>query len=160
MPAVVAISSENDANQSLSLIRRRVNMMTALCGTVSVSSLSLAFIFGAKHGYLVYAGATAAILLRNQRESLREIGHWIKDRYYLAKEVAAEYYARKTMHRTTRRGGPANEERTSPMQVETPLSPQEVTGSLEELGAASLANCLVSGFAFTIASIGVLGDMD
>ena len=134
--------------------------MTALCGTISVSSLSLAFLFGAKHGYLVYAGATAAILLRNQKEALKEIGYWIKDKYYLTKEVALEYYARKTIRGKI----PAkpSSERASRMlvHVDPQLSPQQVTGALEKLGATSLANCMVSGIAFGIASIGIFGDVD
>jgi len=100
VPAVIAIAPSSDANHSLFLVRRRINAMTAICGTLSVSTLGLAFLFGSKHGYLVYAGATAAILLRNQRETMEEIGNWIKDEYYVAKEFISQYAARKSGHRT------------------------------------------------------------
>jgi hypothetical protein len=135
-------------------------MMTAVCGTISASTLGLAFIFGAKHGYLVYAAVTSAILLRNQQEALRDIREWIKDRYYLAKEVILEYHGRKTSQKTGRQSSKPSRKAGKTVHTETLLPPQQVAGALEKLGAKSLTNCLVSGIAFGIASIGVLGDMD
>jgi hypothetical protein len=130
--------------------------MTAVCGTLSVSTLGLAFLFGSKHGYLVYAGATAAILLRNQRGTMQEIADWLKDEYYVAKEFISQYTAGKSGHRTV-----IKKSSRKPMKpVDIHMPPQQVAGALEKLGAASLTNCLVSGIAFTIASIGVFGDMD
>jgi hypothetical protein len=157
VPAVVAITSNADANQSLHLVHRRINMMTAICGTVSVTTLSLAFLFGSKHGYLVYAGATSAILLRNQRQTIQEIGEWIKDEYYLLKEFIFQYAAHK---RSRKPGQPVKKPSTKTVRgVETQLPASQVAGALEKLGATSLTNCLVSGIAFAIASIGVFGDM-
>ena len=134
-------------------------MMTAVCGTLSVTTLGLAFLFGPKHGYLLYSGATAAILLRNQRQTLQEFGNWLKDEYFIAKEFILQYTAKKTgAHRPVVKKSSRNvAERTT----ESPYkSPQQVTDALEKVGATSLTNCLVSGIGFGIASIGVLGDMD
>jgi len=39
------------------------------------------------------------------------------------------------------------------------VPPQQVAGALERIGAACLANCFISGIAFGMASIGVLGDV-
>jgi hypothetical protein len=161
VPAVLAIASNADANQSLQLIKRRVNLMTAVCGTVSVGTLGLAFIFGAKHGYLVYAGITSAVLLRNQTETICEIGAWLKEGYEVTKEFVLEFEARRkaksTAHRHIHR--PATPHRTARTAQVPHLPHAQVAGALEKLGAMSLANCVVSGFAFGIASIGVLGDM-
>ena len=156
VPAVVAIAPSSDANQSLFLIHRRINMMTAICGTLSVSTLGFAFLFGSKHGYLVYAGATAAILLRNQRETMQEIANWLKDEYYVAREFISQYTARKSGRRTVIK----KSSRKPAGTADQPLPPQQVAGALEKLGATSLTNCLVSGIAFGIASIGVFGDLD
>ena len=134
-------------------------MMTAICGTVSVTTLGLAFLFGSKHGYLVYAGATTAILLRNQRQTLQEIGEWIMDEFYFAKEFIFQYAAHKTGNRTTRpvvRKSSRKPARTAEKQF--PAS--QVASALEKLGATSLTNCVVSAIAFGIASVGVFGDMD
>src|SRR5437016_2753745 len=79
VPAFVAIAPQSDANQSLVLVHRRINLLTAFCGTFSVASLGVAFMMGQKHGYLVYAGATAAILLRNQHQAYQDIKEWVKD---------------------------------------------------------------------------------
>ena len=131
--------------------------MTAICGTFSVTTLGLAFLFGSKHGYLVYAGATTAFLLRNQRQTIQEIGEWIKGEYYLLKEFLFQYAARKT-GKTNRR---VKQPYKSPVRkAEAQLPASHVVDALEKLGAASLTNCLVSGIAFGIASIGVFGDMD
>ena len=156
VPAVVAIAPSSDVNQSLFLIHRRINMMTAVCGTLSVSTLGLAFLFGSKHGYLVYAGATAAILLRNQRETMQEIGDWLRDEYYVAREFISQCTAGKSGRRTVIKKPSRKPARTADQHV----PPQQVAGALEKLGATSLTNCLVSGIAFGIASIGVFGDMD
>jgi hypothetical protein len=136
--------------------------MTAVCGTVSAGTLGLAFIFGAKHGYLVYAGVTSAVLLRNQADTFREIGAWLKEGYEVTKEFVLEFEARRKAkytahHRHVPR--PATPHRTSRTAQFPYLPNAQVPGALEKLGAMSLANCLVSGFAFGIASIGVLGDM-
>ena len=131
-------------------------MMTAICGTLSVSTLGLAFLFGSKHGYLVYAGATAAILLRNQRETIQEIGDWLRDEYYVVREFISQYAAGKSGRRTVIKKASKKPARTSDQH----LPPQQVASALEKLGATSLTNCLVSGLAFGIASIGVFGDMD
>jgi len=40
------------------------------------------------------------------------------------------------------------------------VPPEKVTSALEKVGASSLTNCLISGIAFAVASIGVWGDMD
>src|SRR5271170_870058 len=90
VPAVVAIAPQSDANQSLLLVHRRINMLTTLCGTFSVASLGLAFILGSKHGYLVYAGATAALLLRNQQQAYQDIREWLRDEYFAMKEFVME----------------------------------------------------------------------
>lgn len=158
VPAVVTIASNGNANQSLSLVRRRVNMMTAICGTISISSLSLAFLFGKKHLYLVYATIGSAMLLRHQREALLQLGLLIKQQYYIGREFISEYVARKSNKREKRPFRAPVEPRLSPS--EPLLPPQEVEGALEQLGASSLANCLVSGVAFGIATIGVFGDVD
>jgi len=132
--------------------------MTAVCGTISVSSLSLAFLFGKKHLYLVYATIGSAILLRNQREALLQLGLWIRQQYYIGREFISEYVARKSHKREKRPFRAPVEPRLS--TTEPLLPPQEVEGALEQLGASSLANCLMSGMAFGIATIGVFGDMD
>lgn len=141
--------------------------MTAACGTLSVSTLSLAFLFGAKHGYLVYASAVSAILLRNQQETFLNIKQWAISQYKVTKEVIQEYYARKRTRRTGRqfrtyvRRTQENYQGVFTAAVPSLLfSPNKVTSELEKLGAASLANCAVSGIAFIIVSIGVLGDME
>lgn len=135
--------------------------MTAVCGTVSLGTLGLAFIFGAKHGYLVYASVTSSILLRNQTETLREVGTWLKEGYIMTKEFIIEFHARRNAqpqcgHRHAIHS--ATPKRTTP-RTTVDLPTQQVVDCLEKLGATSLANCIVSGFAFGIASIGVLGDM-
>jgi hypothetical protein len=142
-------------------------MMTAVCGTLSVSTLSLAFLFGAKHGYLVYASAASAVLLRNQRETILNITQWIKSRYQTTKEFIQEYYAQKTngnAERYVRMYSRQTQEQYQAMFGSIPatlqLPPNQVESELEKLGAASLANCGVSGIAFVIVSIGVLGDME
>ena len=154
----MTVASNGDANQSLHLIHRRLNMMTAVCGTVSASALGLAFFFGAKHGYLIYASVTSAILLRNQQQTLREIGEWLKDRYYFAKELFLEYHARKLSQENSRPVSKPTKHMAKTISRDPLLPPQQVTSALEKLGAKSLTNCLVSGIAFGIAMIGVLGD--
>lgn len=136
-------------------------MMTAVCGAVSVSTLSLAFIFGTHHPYLVYASAISAVLLRNQRPALEDIAIYIKDQYEVAKDFLLEYCARKTAQRTGRPvARVAPKRRLYPTQGVTLVASQQVDGALEGLGASSLANFVVSGTAFGIATIGVFGDMD
>jgi hypothetical protein len=142
-------------------------MMTAVCGTLSVSTLGLAFLFGAKHGYLVYASAASAVLLRNQQEAILNIKHWVKSQYQTMKEFIQEYYARKTDRRTgrqfrtaARRAQGQYQAMGSSIPAITQLPPNQVESELEKLGASSLANCAVSGIAFVIVSIGVLGDME
>jgi len=162
VPAVAAIASRgDDASHPLYLVTQRVNMMTAICGTVSASILGLAFIFGTKHPYLVYASAVSAVLLRNQRQALEDIAIYIKDQYEVIKEFVLEYYARKTAER---KGRPiartTTKRRVYPTQGVTLVASQQVAGALERLGASSLANFVVSGIAFGIATIGVFGDMD
>jgi hypothetical protein len=154
----VAIASNGDANQSLYLVHRRINMMTAVCGTVSVSTLGLAFLLGSKHGYLVYAGATAAILLRNQRQTMQEIGEWFKEGYFAMNEVISQYMALKTGRKTFRTVKKSTKKTTRAPEPQLPI--QQVAGALEKVGATSLTNCLVSGIAFGIATVGVFGDMD
>jgi hypothetical protein len=155
----VAIAPSSDANQPLSLIKRRVNMMTAACGTVSVATLGLAFLFGTKHPYLIYAAATTALLLRDQRQAIQELGEWIKDEYYVMKDFITEYAARGSGHRTARPSKKSSKN-TGKTVTEPVIPPEQVAGALEKLGAASLTNCLVAGIAFGIASIGVYGDME
>jgi hypothetical protein len=140
-------------------------MMTAVCGTLSVSTLSLAFLFGAKHGYLVYASAASAVLLRNQQEAMLNIKHWVKSQYQITKEFIQEYYAQKTDRRTGRQFWTAARRAeyqaiATSLQANVQLPPNQVESELEKLGASSLANCAVSGIAFVIVSIGVLGDME
>jgi hypothetical protein len=142
-------------------------MMTAVCGTLSVSTLSLAFLFGAKHGYLVYASAASAVLLRNQQEAMLNIKHWVKSQYQITKEFIQEYYARKTDQRTgrqfrtpARRAQGQYQAMAASIPANPQLPPNQVENELEKLGASSLANCAVSGIAFVIVSIGVLGDME
>jgi len=134
-------------------------MLTTLCGTFSVASLGLAFILGSKHGYLVYAGATAALLLRNQQQAYQDIREWLRDEYFAMKEFVMEYAALKTGQKR-----PAQSKKSSRKSGKTAgqqqLLPQQVASAMEKLGATSLTNCLVSGIAFGIASIGVFGDMD
>jgi hypothetical protein len=159
VPAVVAIAPSSDASQPLNLIKRRVNMMTAACGTVSVATLGLAFLFGAKHPYLLYAGATTAILLRNQRQAIQDLGEWLRDEYHFMKEFISEYTARSDGHRTARSSKKPSRN-AGKTAAEPEIPPAQVAGALEKLGAASLTNCLVAGIAFGIASIGVYGDVD
>jgi hypothetical protein len=126
---------------------------------VSASSFGLAFILGAKHGYLVYTSALSAVLLRNQAETLLQIGFWILERYEATKEFTLEYCAKKTgreFHRPREEPGKARQDRQERSQS---VPPQQVAGALERVGAACLANCLVSGIGFGMASVGVLGDM-
>ena len=133
-------------------------MMTAVCGTVSATTLGLAFIFGNKHPYLVYASTVSAILLRNQCQALEDIVAYAKDRYEITKEFALEYYARKTSQRSRR---PAKATRKPVAARGVALVPShQVAGALERLGASSLANFVVSGIAFGIATVGVFGDME
>ena len=141
--------------------------MTAVCGTLSVSTLSLAFLFGAKHGYLVYASAASAVLLRNQQEAMLNIKHWVKSQYQITKEFIQEYYARKTDRRTgpqsrmaAQRAQGRYQAMATSLQANLQLPPNQVESELEKLGALSLANCAVSGIAFVIVSVGVLGDME
>lgn len=134
--------------------------MTAVCGTVSATTLGLAFIFGTKHPYLVYASTTAAILLRNQRQALEDIALYFKDLYEVTKEFAMEYYAQKTSQRPGRSTRVSARRPVRATHGFTLIPPQQVAGALERLGASSLANFVVSGIAFGIATVGVFGDMD
>ena len=158
MPAVLAVASKDNANDSLNLIDRRVNIMTTVCGTISATTLGLAFVFGTKHPYLLYTGATAAFLLRNQRQTLENIFGWLKDEYNLFKDVLLEYRAQKIGQKSSRRSVKSKQPATTEQPSDRP-SPQEVTVALEKLGAASLTNCLLSGIAFAAATIGVYGDI-
>lgn len=134
-------------------------MMTAACGTVSVATLGLAFLFGTKHPYLLYAGATTALLLRNQRQAIQDLGEWINDEYHFVKEFISEYTPRSSRHRTDRPSKKASR-KTGKTVTEPEMPAAQVAGALEKLGAASLTNCLVAGIAFGIASIGVYGDVE
>jgi|SRR5277367_2066997 hypothetical protein len=170
VPAVVNIASNENANEnatdSWQLIQQRVDMMTVLCGTVSTATFALTFCFGSRrHPYLLYTSTVAAFLLRNQRHTLRNLGIWLKDEYHLAKEFVLEYTAQKSRRRpsNSRASRPSN--RPTRRAVQEPLPPSQVPPeqlilALEKLGASSLTNCLVSGIAFTLATIGLFGDMD
>jgi hypothetical protein len=159
VPAVVAITPNSDANHPLILIRERINYLTTVCGVVSASSFTYAFLVGAKHGYLVYSGVLSAVLLRNQQETLLHIGYWLHEKYQIAREFTEEYYAKKTGHRISQSKGKSKEPRHRPKDKSQNVPLQQVASALEQVGAASLANCLVSGIAFVMASIGVLGDV-
>ena len=162
VPAVVNIASNENATESWQLIQQRVDMMTVLCGTVSTASFALAFCVGRRHPYLLYTSAIAALLLRNQRQTLRSLGNWLKDEYHLAKEFVRENTAHKSRRRASnsRANKPSNRATVQGVQSQPQLPPEQLTLALEKLGASSLTNCLVSGIAFTLATIGVFGDMD
>lgn len=155
MPALVAIAPATDANHPLYLTRQRINLLTTICGTVSAGSFGIAFVLGARHGYLVYTGILSAVLLRNQRDTFLQIGSWLKDQYEVTKEFAIELYAKK-MRRNVNRHKETREQHEKKVHT---IPTERVAGVLERIGAACLANCLVSGIAFGMASIGVLGDM-
>ena len=153
---------EEGTDETLNLIRRQTNYTTTICGTLSASTLGLAFLLGRKHGYLIYSSILSVVLLRNQIFTVLEIGEWIHDRYQAAKEFAIELYAKKTGRGTSRGrrerrdGSPAGWTRNYLSQ--RPRS--ETVRALNRVGAASFANCVISGIAFGMASIGVFGDMD
>jgi hypothetical protein len=135
-------------------------MMTTICGGVSATTLGLAFIFGTKHPYLVYASTVSALLLRNQRQALQDIADYIVDQYEVTKEFVIEYYEDKRAQRTRRPGKPITRRPVNARQGDRVVPAQQTPGALERLGASSLANFVVSGIAFGIATIGVFGDTD
>jgi hypothetical protein len=132
-------------------------MLTTVCGLTSVGTLGYAFFAGAKHGYLVYSGILSAVLLRHQRATIRVLGEWLCEKYFLVKGVAVEYYYKKSgtpRARTEDRGKGGPEEGFEAVQDE------DTVGALNQVGAASLANCLISGIAFGITSVGLFGDTE
>ena len=166
VPAVVNIASSENANESWQLIQQRVDMMTVLCGTVSTATFALTFCFGSRrHPYLLYMSTLAALLLRNQRQTVQSLGRWLKDEYYLAKDFLLDYSAHKSHRRpsNSRANRPSNRPSRRAVQEPPPvplLPPDQLTLALEKLGASSLTNCFLSGIAFALATIGVFGDMD
>ena len=166
VPAVVNIASSEKANESWHLIQQRIDMMTVLCGTVSTTTFALTFCFGSRrHPYLLYTSTLAAFLLRNHRQNLRNLGRWLKDEYYLAKEFLLEYSAQKSRRHpsNSRANRPSNRPSRRALQESRPmpqLPPDQLTLALEKLGASSLTNCFISGMAFALATIGLFGDMD
>jgi hypothetical protein len=81
------------------------------------------------------------------------------EEYYLSKEFLATYFAKKLGTRNPRPSKPLSASK-KPAKSMIQVPPEQVAGALEMVGASSLTNCLISGIAFAIASIGVWGDMD